>query len=69
MNRAATASQRPESSDISKTAAGFRCNLSEWNFAAGRTRSAKELAAKAVVLINLEQVAGKVVWPVVSPSE
>ena len=38
-------------------------------FAAARTRSAKELAAKAVVLINLEQLAGKVVWPVVSPSE
>ena len=38
-------------------------------FAAARTRSAKELTAKAVVLINLEQLAGKVVWPVVSPSE
>ena len=38
-------------------------------FSAARTRSAKELAAKAVVLINPEQLAGKVVWPVVSPSE
>jgi hypothetical protein len=38
-------------------------------FSAARTRSAKELAAKAVVLINPEQLAGKVVWPVASPSE
>jgi hypothetical protein len=38
-------------------------------FPAARTRSAKELAAKAVVLINPEQLAGKVVWPMASPSE
>jgi hypothetical protein len=38
-------------------------------FSAARTRSAKELAAKAVVLINPEQLAGKVVWPMASPSE
>jgi hypothetical protein len=38
-------------------------------FSAARTRSAKELAAKAVVLINPEQLAGKVVWPAASPSE
>jgi hypothetical protein len=37
-------------------------------FSAARTRSAKELAAKAVVLINPEQLAGKVVWPMASPS-
>ena len=30
---------------------------------AARTRSAKALAAKAVVLITPEQLAGKVVWP------
>jgi hypothetical protein len=36
---------------------------------AARTRSAKELAAKAVVLINPEQLVGKVVWPVVTRSE
>ena len=35
---------------------------------AARTRSAKELAAKAVVLINPEQLVGKVVWPMASPS-
>jgi hypothetical protein len=38
-------------------------------FPATRTRPAKQLAAKAVVLINPEQLAGKVVWPVVSSSE
>jgi hypothetical protein len=32
--------------------------------AAGRTRSAKELAAKAVVLIDPRDRAGEVVWPV-----
>jgi hypothetical protein len=35
---------------------------------AARTRSAKELAAKAVVLISPEQLAGKVVWPEASHS-
>jgi len=34
-----------------------------------RTRSAEELAAKAVVLIYPEQFAGKVVWPEASPSQ
>jgi hypothetical protein len=38
-------------------------------FSAARTRSAKELAAKAVVLINPGQPAGKVVWPVASHAE
>ena len=38
-------------------------------FSAARIRSAKELAAKAVVLINPEQLAGEVVWPAASPSE
>ena len=38
-------------------------------FSAARTRSAKELAAKAVVLINPGQLAGKVVWPVASHAE
>ena len=37
-------------------------------FSAARTRSATELAAKAVVLITPEQLAGKIVWPVASPS-
>jgi hypothetical protein len=36
---------------------------------AARTRSAKDLAAKAVVLISPDQLAGKVVWPMVSLSE
>ena len=35
---------------------------------AARTRSAKELAAKAVVLIYPEQLAGKVIWPEASPA-
>lgn len=35
---------------------------------AARTRSAKELAAKAVVLISPESVAGQVAWPEASPS-
>jgi hypothetical protein len=36
---------------------------------AARTRSAKELAAKAVVLIYPEQLAGKVIWPEASPAQ
>jgi len=35
---------------------------------AARTRSAKELAAKAVVLISPEPAAGQVAWPEASPS-
>lgn len=34
---------------------------------AARTRSARELAAKAVVLIKPVQLAGKVVWPDAAP--
>jgi hypothetical protein len=34
-----------------------------------RTRSAIELAAKAVVLIYPEQLAGKVIWPEASPAQ
>jgi hypothetical protein len=36
---------------------------------AARTRSAKELAAKAVVLIHPHQLAGMVVWPETRPSQ
>jgi hypothetical protein len=36
---------------------------------AAHTRSAKELAAKAVVLINPEQFVGRVVWPGAGPSQ
>ncbi len=36
---------------------------------AARTRSAKELAAKAAVLIYPEQLTGKVIWPQASPAQ
>jgi hypothetical protein len=42
--------------------------LRDYLFAA-RTRSAKELAAKAVVLIYPEQLAGTVIWPEASPAQ